>query len=195
VAEKLRHDELKGIRVGVIHGRMATEEKDATMIAFGRGEIQALVATSVIEVGIDVPNVAVMSIEHAELFGLAQLHQLRGRVGRGVHAGFVGVFAEATTDAAKERIEAFLATDDGFEIAEADFRQRGAGELLGIRQHGPSLLRVADLANDQAVLKLAKSDAAAVLEEDPELKSQDWQLLRTRVIARFGDKMQLADIG
>ena len=134
------------LAVGLIHGRMKPDDKAATMSAFARGDVQVLVATTVIEVGVDVPNASIMVIEHAERFGLAQLHQLRGRVGRGaVESTCVLLFEEPLTDTAKERLKVIYESSDGFEIARQDLRIRGPGEFLGARQSGVPLLRFADL--------------------------------------------------
>jgi len=178
-----------------LHGRLSAAEKDRVMVAFAQGSIHVLVATSVVEVGIDVPNAVTLTVEHAEQFGLAQLHQLRGRVGRGSHPGFVALFAQPATEAARERIEALIGTGDGFELAEADFRLRGPGELLGTRQHGQTPLRIADLARDEDVLAQARRDARRVLADDPMLDGSDWRPLRARIERRFQDLLLLADTG
>ncbi len=195
VARRLAGGPLKGHRQGIVHGRLGTDEKDQVMVDFTAGKIDVLIATTVIEVGIDVPNAVVMTIEHAEQFGLAQLHQLRGRVGRGAFPGFVGFFAEAANDVAVKRLEAFLGTDDGFEIAEHDFRLRGAGELLGTKQHGQTPLRVADLQHDRELLEEARSDALRILREDPRLASAEWLTLHERIVRRYGGSLELAEIG
>ena len=195
LAERLQRSIFSGFRVGLLHGRLSPAEKDRVMVDFSQGTVHVLVATSVIEVGIDVPNAVTLTIEHAEQFGLAQLHQLRGRVGRGKHPGFVALFAEPATAASRERIEALIGTQDGFELAEVDFRLRGPGELLGTRQHGQTPLRVADLVRDQEVLEQARRDAQEVLAADPELAGSDWSRLRERIERRFRDLLLLADTG
>jgi ATP-dependent DNA helicase RecG len=151
--EALSRGELAGYRLGMLHGRLTPSEKEAAMLAFARGQTQVLVATSVIEVGIDVPNATLMTIEGGEWFGLAQLHQLRGRVSRGSHPGYVCVFASPATDEAVQRMDAFTRTTDGFELAEIDFQLRGPGDLFGTRQHGLPPLRIADMVRDVAVLE------------------------------------------
>jgi ATP-dependent DNA helicase RecG len=155
-------------RVGLLHGRMKPDEKAATMDAFVRGEIHALVATTVIEVGVDVPNASIMVIEHAERFGLAQLHQLRGRVGRGAaESTCVLLFEEPLTDAAKQRLKVIYETTDGFEIARQDLLIRGPGEFLGARQSGVPLLRFADVERDVALVEQARDAADELLQSDP----------------------------
>jgi ATP-dependent DNA helicase RecG len=167
--EELR-GELAGLRVGLLHGRMPGAEKAAAMDAFAAGETQLLVCTTVIEVGVDVPNASLMVIEHAERFGLAQLHQLRGRIGRGARAAeCVLLFQEPLSEAARERLKVIRETADGFAIAEADLRLRGPGELLGERQSGEAPLRFADLAEDEALIVQARAAAESLLEADPEL--------------------------
>ena len=157
-----------GIAVGLLHGRMKPDEKAATMDAFVRGKLQVLVATTVIEVGVDVPNASIMVIEHAERFGLAQLHQLRGRIGRGAtESTCVLLFEEPLTDTAKQRLKVIYETTDGFEIARQDLVIRGPGEFLGARQSGMPLLRFADLERDVALIEQARDAADALLRSDP----------------------------
>jgi ATP-dependent DNA helicase RecG len=163
--EQLRQRELSGLRVGLLHGRMSADEKDATMAAFQRGEIDGLVSTTVIEVGVDVPNASVMVIEHAERFGLSQLHQLRGRIGRGAAQSYcVLMTGGKVSPEAEERLQAMVRTQNGFEIAELDLQQRGPGEFFGTRQAGIPNFRVANLLRDRDVLELARKQARAVLE-------------------------------
>jgi ATP-dependent DNA helicase RecG len=159
----------RGIRVGLVHGRMKPDEKAATMDAFARGEIHVLVATTVIEVGVDVPNASIMVIEHAERFGLAQLHQLRGRVGRGAaESTCVLLFEEPVGSVAKQRLKVIYESTDGFEIARADLAIRGPGEFLGARQSGVPLLRFADLERDADMIEPAREAAEWLLEKHPE---------------------------
>jgi ATP-dependent DNA helicase RecG len=167
------------LRVGLVHGRMKASEKDATMEGFARGGTQILVATTVIEVGVDVPEATVIVIEHAERFGLAQLHQLRGRVGRSDRpSSCLLLYAEPLTQTAKARLEILRETEDGFRIAEEDLRLRGAGEVLGTRQSGLPETRVADLAAHADLLPVARDDARLALERDPELASPRGAALR-----------------
>ncbi|MGE5103274.1 MAG: helicase-related protein, partial [Betaproteobacteria bacterium] len=156
------------LRVGLLHGRMKPDEKAATMDAFVRGEIAVLVATTVIEVGVDVPNASIMVIEHAERFGLAQLHQLRGRIGRGAaESTCVLLFEEPLTETARQRLKVIYETTDGFEIARQDLLIRGPGEFLGARQSGVPLLRFADLERDVALIEQARDAADELLKTDP----------------------------
>jgi ATP-dependent DNA helicase RecG len=156
------------LRVGLIHGRMKPEAKARTMEAFAAGEIEVLVATTVIEVGVDVANASIMVIEHAERFGLAQLHQLRGRVGRGsAESTCVLLFEEPLTDTAKQRLKVIYENSDGFEIARQDLLIRGPGEFLGARQSGVPLLRFADLERDVALIEQARDAADELLQKDP----------------------------
>jgi ATP-dependent DNA helicase RecG len=178
-----RHAQLAalfGPRVGLVHGRMKGAEKDRVMAAFAAGTTDLLVATTVVEVGVDVPQATIMVIEHAERFGLAQLHQLRGRVGRGEAASScLLLYATPLGETAKARLSIMRESDDGFRIAEEDLRLRGGGELLGTRQSGMPELRVADLAVHQDLLAIAQDDARLILTRDPALTSPRGQALRT----------------
>ncbi len=188
--EKLAKEIYPDFRVGIIHSRLKEDEKRATMDSFARGEIDLLVATSVVEVGVDVPNAAAMVVEHAERFGLAALHQLRGRVGRGLEQSYCFlVYAEALTEDGKARLKAMLATTDGFLLAEEDLRIRGPGELTGTIQSGSLRLTIADPARDLAILEKAREDAFAIVEKDPGLLAEEHRNIR-EVLARanpFGD--------
>jgi len=171
--------QMLGPRVGLVHGKMKGPERDAAMDAFKRGETQLLVATTVIEVGVDVPEAAIMVVEHAERFGLAQLHQLRGRVGRGAaKSSCLLVYHGPLGETAKARLKTMRDTDDGFVIAEEDLRLRGAGELLGKRQSGMPEFKMADLAAHADLLAVARDDARLILTRDPELKNERGQALR-----------------
>jgi ATP-dependent DNA helicase RecG len=159
--EKLRLGPLAGLHVGLLHGRLDADEKEIVMRRFQRGEIDVLVATTVIEVGVDVPNATVMVVEHAERFGLAQLHQLRGRVGRGAAKSYcILMTGERISEPAEERLNAMVRTQDGFELAELDLTMRGPGEFFGTRQAGLPDFRVANLLRDRQLLELAKIEAA-----------------------------------
>lgn len=169
-----------GDRVGLIHGRMRGSEKDAVMAAFAEGRLDVLVATTVIEVGVNVPEATVMVVEHAERFGLAQLHQLRGRVGRGEGASVCLLLYDPNlNDVARQRLKTIRETEDGFVIAEEDLRLRGAGELLGTRQSGLPAFRLADLAEHADLLAAARDDAKLIVSRDPDLASPRGQALRT----------------
>ncbi|MGF1640756.1 MAG: ATP-dependent DNA helicase RecG [Rhodospirillales bacterium] len=168
-----------GPRVGLVHGRMSGADKEAAMAAFETGAVDLLVATTIIEVGVDVPAASVMVVEHAERFGLAQLHQLRGRIGRGAAASTcVLVYAPPLTEAARARLAIMRETEDGFRIAEEDLRLRGAGELLGVRQSGQPVFRIADLGHHGELLAAARDDARLVLERDPALQTARGRALR-----------------
>jgi ATP-dependent DNA helicase RecG len=160
--ERLRAGEFGAFEVGLLHGQMPAREKAAVMDAFAAGRTQALVATTVIEVGIDVANATVMLIEGAERFGLSQLHQLRGRVGRGWEESYCILFADAESELARRRIDALVAERDGFKLAEIDLALRGEGEILGTRQHGLPRFRVAELPEDSATLLAAREEVRAM---------------------------------
>jgi ATP-dependent DNA helicase RecG len=167
---------LPGQTVGLLHGRMKAVDKAAVMAQFSGGQLQVLVATTVIEVGVDVPNASLMVVEHAERFGLSQLHQLRGRVGRGAAASVcVLLYGAPLGDTGKARLKAMLDTHDGFEIARRDLQIRGPGEFMGARQSGDALLRFADLAEDDALLQHARRSAPVLLRRQPEAARQHVQ--------------------
>jgi len=167
-ADHLRRDVFPGLGVGLLHGRMPRAERERVMGAFAAGRLGLLVATTVVEVGIDVPNATVIVIEHAERFGLAQLHQLRGRVGRGGHASTCVLLHEPGLSAdARARLRALEETDDGFEIADRDLALRGPGDVFGTRQSGLPMLRVADLVRDQALLEQARREAVRWVAASP----------------------------
>lgn len=193
--ETLSRGELNGYRLGLLHGRMTPAEKDSTMQAFRAGRTQVLVATSVVEVGVDVPNATLMTVEGGERFGLAQLHQLRGRISRGAHPGYLCVFATPASDEAEERLDAFTKTSDGFELAEIDFRLRGPGDLFGTKQHGLPPLRIADLRRDVAVVEEARRDAQSLIQSDPDLANPAFARLRRMVLHRYGEALDLGDVG
>jgi ATP-dependent DNA helicase RecG len=158
--EKLRAGPLAGLRVGLLHGRLDADEKEIVMRRFQRGETDVLVATTVVEVGVDVPNATVMVVEHAERFGLAQLHQLRGRVGRGAARSYcILITSSRVSPVGEERLNAMVRTQDGFELAELDLNLRGPGEFFGTRQAGLPDFRVANLLRDRQLLELAKREA------------------------------------
>src|SRR6185436_364120 len=161
MADHLAADVFPQYRVGLLHGRLKGDGKERVMKAFAAGELQLLVSTTVIEVGVDVPNASVMLVEHAERFGLTQLHQLRGRVGRDRHQSYCFLLYQSPlSEDARERLKAMTETNDGFEIAERDLRLRGPGDLFGTRQAGVPTFRMIDLVRDREVLELAQHEAA-----------------------------------
>ena len=195
VYDQLRSGPLAKYRVELLHGRMSTEEKNETMQRFVQGRTQVLVSTTVIEVGIDVPNATVMTILGAERFGLAQLHQLRGRVARGTHPGHVCLFTDAQGSPQEiDRLKILASTTDGFEIAEADYRMRGPGDLLGKRQSGMPAMRIADFCRDEAILIVARDMAQEMIDVDPELSEPSMARLRSQVIKRYGSVLSLGDV-
>ena len=179
----------------MLHGRMPPAEKDAVMQRFANHEIDVLIATTVVEVGVDVANAVLMTIESGERFGLAQLHQLRGRISRGKHPGYLCVFANPATDASRERLEAFAGTTDGFELAEVDFQLRGPGDLFGWKQHGMPPLRIADLQRDGELLAKARVDAFSITDSDPNLAGAKWEKLQRMVMIRYGKSLDIGDLG
>jgi ATP-dependent DNA helicase RecG len=187
---------LAGLRLDVLHGRMKADEKDAVMRRFKAGEFDVLVATTVIEVGIDVPNATVIVIEHAERFGLAQLHQLRGRVGRGRARGHCFLVApDWMTDDTFKRLRVLEQTTDGFRIAEADLELRGPGDFLGTRQAGLPPFRVANLVRDTGLLRAARDEALAWLDRDPELATPESAVVRSVLAHRWAGRLELAAVG
>ena len=164
------------LRLGLLHGRMPLNEKQSVMEAFQNGELDILVSTPVVEVGIDVPNATVMLIEGANRFGLAQLHQFRGRVGRGIHQSYCLLLAEKATSDTRERLRVLERTNDGFTIAEEDLNFRGPGDYLGKRQSGIANLKMAKLT-DQDILKIARKEAILILDSDPKLERKEYQVL------------------
>ena len=217
-AEQLQNGELAEFRIGLLHGRMKAAEKESVMAEFKAGAIHALVATTVVEVGVDVPNATIMMIEHAERFGLAQLHQLRGRVGRAGHQsycllmvsgrwskggararGLKGALASDAADepgpsASRERLEALVRSNDGFVIAEEDLRIRGPGEFFGLRQWGMPEFRVANIVRDADLLQQARQEAFALLKMDQDLKAPAHQKLREAMLRKWQEKLELGSI-
>ncbi len=192
--ESLANGPLEAFRLGLVHGRMKPKEKAAVMEAFRGGAIDVLVATSVIEVGIDVPQATLMTILDAESFGLAQLHQLRGRVARGATQGICGAVV-TTQDEPHPRIDAFVATTDGFALAERDLALRGPGDLVGTRQSGAPPLYLADLLRDGSVVAEARADALALFERDPELAADSLLRLKELILMRWGATLGLGQVG
>jgi ATP-dependent DNA helicase RecG len=188
----LQQGPLAGLKLGLLHGRMSADDKEVTMARFKRGELDVLVSTTVIEVGVDVPNATVMVVEHADRFGLAQLHQLRGRVGRGAAKSFCVLVTDAAiSPEAEQRLDAMVQTQDGFVLAEIDLQQRGPGEFFGTKQAGLPEFRVANLARDRDLLELAKVEAARFVDaQDPAMPRAEidavWSRLKQQWQRRYG---------
>ncbi|HHT9116430.1 MAG: ATP-dependent DNA helicase RecG [Planctomycetes bacterium] len=194
-ARKLQHDVFPASKVGLLHGQMKSGDKDKIMTDFKEKRYDILVSTVIIEVGIDVPNATVMIVEHAERFGLAQLHQLRGRIGRGSERSYCLLFGNPKTYEAHERLKIMTKTCDGFKIAEMDFKLRGPGEFFGTRQHGLPELKISDLIRDFPILKQARSDAFEIVSRDPHLTQETHQKIRQKVLGTFKDRLELISIG
>jgi ATP-dependent DNA helicase RecG len=193
--ERLSAETFKHRRVGLIHGQLPSSEKDQVMRAFLAGDLDLLVATTVIEVGIDVPNASVMVVEHAERFGLSQLHQLRGRVGRGAAKSYCILIAEPG-EAAAERLKLFRDTSDGFAVAQADLQIRGQGDLFGAQQHGRDpILRFADLSKDESLLVEAQGRARSLVDADPDLSGAGVTRIRELMDHRYAERLKLFSVG
>ncbi|HRN54629.1 MAG TPA: ATP-dependent DNA helicase RecG, partial [Gemmatimonadaceae bacterium] len=192
--EELVAGPFKGRRLALLHGRMKAEEKDQVMRDFRDGKLDVLVATTVIEVGIDVANATVMVVEHPERFGLSQLHQLRGRVGRGAAESYCILLGDVGEEVA-ERLRPFLETEDGFEIARADLEQRGMGDLFGERQSGVPMFKVADPLRDEELSEVARRGAVALLEADPLLKRPEHQGMQDVLRRQYGRALELFRVG
>ena len=196
MARELATTVFHGYRVGLVHGKMKGSEKDAVMRRFKAGDVQLLVSTTVIEVGIDVPNATIMVVENAERFGLAQLHQLRGRVGRGAEQSLcILVTPFHRGEDTHRRLQALATTNDGFRIAEVDLEIRGPGELLGTRQSGLPDFRVANLIRDRGILEEARRAAESWLRGDAKLETPESQPLRAVLVHRWAGRLELAEIG
>ena len=195
MAKHLDTDIFPDFTVALMHGRMKSKEKEEIMEGFRGGEIDILVATTVVEVGVDVPNASLILIEHAERFGLAQLHQLRGRIGRGEKQSYCLLFGQGETDTAQQRLQIMTETNDGFRIAEEDLRIRGPGQFFGTAQHGLPDLKIADLLRDTDLLRMARRDAFALAKADPHLPGPFGATLRQALSETFGDDVALVDVG
>jgi ATP-dependent DNA helicase RecG len=193
--DRLGRGPLAGLRLAALHGQMSADEKQAVMLSFRDRQTDVLIATTVIEVGIDVPNATVMVIGDADKFGLSQLHQLRGRVGRGTELSYCLLMSDATGEPAESRLKAMVDTADGFEIAELDLQLRGPGEFFGTRQHGLPAFKLADLSQEMALLQDAKDDAVAILTDDPRLAEPAHAPLRAALRKQIGDDLGLAQVG
>ena len=183
--EDIKENDFKDYSVGLLHGKMKPKEKDAVMKAFAAGEIQLLVSTTVIEVGIDVPNAVIMLIENAERFGLSQLHQLRGRIGRGEHASTCILLSDRQGNETRQRLKFMCSTNDGFKVADEDLRLRGPGDFLGKRQHGLPELKIADLSEDMELFRAAGNAAKELYSTDPHLRNPENECLRQEIATLF----------
>jgi ATP-dependent DNA helicase RecG len=186
-ADRLKNEVFPDLKVGLIHGRLKSAEKEQTMRAFSDGDLDILISTTVIEVGVDVPNATVILIEDADRFGLSQLHQLRGRVGRSGLQSYCILFAALTTEESRQRIEAIRNIQDGFLLAEADLKIRGEGQLFGTRQSGLPDLKMAKLVRDIDILSEARKEAFALVDEDQYLAKDENKPLLKEIINKFGD--------
>lgn len=193
--EHLRKDVFPDLKLALMHGRMKSSENNKLMRNFKNNKINILVSTVIIEVGIDVPNATIMVIENADSFGLAQLHQLRGRIGRGEYKSYCILLSDPKNENARRRLEAFEQLQDGFELAEEDLSIRGAGEILGTKQHGLPEIRFGDITADKDILELARREAFALIERDPNLQDERNKNLRDVVMNRYKDKMQFSEVG
>ncbi len=189
--ERLKHQVFSDISVGLLHGRMKSEEKDQIMGQFREKKLAILIATTVIEVGVDIPDATVIVIENAERFGLSQLHQLRGRVGRSQQQAYCALLADVRGEEVRERLEIFCQSQDGFAIAEADLKLRGPGEFFGTRQHGIPDFKMADLIRDSSILEETRQLAFKIVREDSNLTKSENRLLREVIQEKFGDKVEL----
>ena len=194
VFEILRAGELQEYRVGLMHGQLAAEEKEAAMTQFRNQEIDILVSTTVVEVGVDVPNATLMVIHQAESFGLSQLHQLRGRVARGKYQGYCFLFGSAASETASQRLEVLEQTSDGFRIAEADFELRGPGDVLGLRQSGQTALKYGNLQQDLELVEETRRWATTLVDSS-RFDEPDFAPLKLRVLERFGHVSDLPKSG
>lgn len=194
LAEKIKKDDFKDLNVGLIHGKMSGKDKENVMESFLKGEIDILVSTTVIEVGVNVPNAAVMVIENSERFGLSQLHQLRGRVGRSVHKSYCILYNEGKNKVAKERMKVMEKNSDGYIIARKDLEIRGPGEFFGTRQHGIPQLKIANLYNDMDILKKAQTAALDLIKKDQDFTMKEHFLLKKKIINEFGEKINILSL-
>jgi ATP-dependent DNA helicase RecG len=192
--EILKKEIFPDLRLGLVHGRQFWYEIDETIEAFRKGQIDILVATTVIEVGIDIPNATIMVIEEAQRFGLSQLHQLRGRVGRGTDQSYCILMTESVGEASGKRLAVMAESTDGFKIAETDMQIRGPGEFFGTRQSGELKFTAADLGKDMPIIEKARSSAFALIERDPELRGNENQTIREHFLINYKESMSLISV-
>jgi len=190
----LQQEVFPTLRVGLLHGQMKSAEKDKIMMDFKEKRYDILVSTVIIEVGIDIPNASIMAIVHAERFGLSQLHQLRGRIGRGSGQSYCLLFGNHNSSVSDERIRTMTRTCDGFKIAEMDFQLRGPGEFFGTRQHGLPELRISDIVKDFPILKKARDDAFELVSQDPQLIINTHDKMKQKILETFKDRLELINI-
>jgi ATP-dependent DNA helicase RecG len=194
-AQKLSGSYFRDYKVGLLHGKMKPAEKNDIMKKFKNKEFDVLIATTVIEVGIDVPNAVVMIVQHADRFGLSALHQLRGRIGRGKKQSYCFLVGNAKSEAAAKRLKIMTQTDNGFKIAEEDLQMRGPGELMGTVQHGFPEFKAGDLVKDADIIDFTKDFARKVIEDDPELAKPEYFVLKNLIKQRFSNKVKLIGVG
>ncbi len=195
MAEHFRKSVFPHLRIGLLHGRMKGEEKERVMQSFNAREIDILVSTTVIEVGIDVPNASIMLIEEADRFGLAQLHQLRGRVGRGDYQSYCIMIGKAASEEARRRLQVMTETTDGFRVAEEDLELRGPGEFFGTKQSGFPELRIGNIVSDMKLMEVARQEALSLVKDDPRLEKSGHRLIKQNLIDRFKGKLDLIATG
>ncbi|MDQ2085029.1 ATP-dependent DNA helicase RecG [Herbivorax sp. ANBcel31] len=194
LADKIKKEDFKDLRVGLIHGKMSGKDKDNVMEEFLKGDIDILVSTTVIEVGVNVANAAVMVVENSERFGMSQLHQLRGRVGRSIHKSYCILYNEGKGKVAKERMKVMEKNRDGFVISQKDLELRGPGEFFGTRQHGIPQLKIANLYNDMDVLKKAQDTAINIIDKDRNLSTKEHLLLKNKIKKEFKEKINILSL-
>ena len=191
LAEKYKNEIFKDYKVEYLHGKMRPKEKEEIMDKFKRKEIDILISTTVIEVGVNVPNASIMIIENAERFGLAALHQLRGRVGRGEYKSYCILKYEGNSDTIKQRMEVMVKTNDGFVISEKDLSLRGTGEFFGTKQHGLPEFKIANLFEDMELLKSVQSVAINIMSKDPNLEKKENEKLKTIIDNKFKGRIEI----
>jgi ATP-dependent DNA helicase RecG len=192
--EQLRDGEFSDFKLGHIHGRMKKDERDSQMKAMARNEIQCLIATTVIEVGIDITNATVIVIENAERFGLTQLHQLRGRIGRGKDQGYCVLVQHKHSPDSDHRLKVMESTSNGFKISDEDLKLRGPGEFFGTRQHGYIRSKLANFVEDGPIIRLARSRALQLVSEDPHLQKSGHKAIRTQFIKHYQHMLEFTNI-